>query len=163
VEGSNRDWVTRWRSESTIIASPVSFSFSVILVDILPLYRSSHVLFCRVYVVFLSIMYVHEKSAAEACNSKEFHSSRNMPGVFYIFGQEEWRKCVLQVVGGHRLMPLGGGIPRPRRALARMIVARPRAVPIPLPFIAFTPVRLNIGAFCNISGTMKNRTMLPLM
>ena len=69
-----------------------------------------------------------------------------------------------------------------------MIVARPRAVPIPLPLIAFTPVRLNlwkrkrwsargksewrgarihegtdIGAFCNISGTMKNRTMLPLI
>ena len=103
-------------------------------------------------------------------------------------------------------MPLGVGIPRPRRALARkrrkivisdeghdekfkddgplIIVARPRAVPIPLPLIALTPVRLNlrkricklarvkfgwwsrgadIGAFCNISGTMKNRTMLPLM
>lgn len=87
-------------------------------------------------------------------------------GVFYIFGQEEWRKCLLQVVGGHRLIPLGVGIPRPRRALARkrgkteisnegdgrnpddniprIIVARPRAVPIPLPFIAFCPVRLNL-------------------
>jgi len=86
--------------------------------------------------------------------------------VFYTFGQEEWRKCLLRVVGGHRLMPLGVGIPRPRRALARkrgktvisnggdeekpgdntprIIVARPRAVPIPLPFIAFCPVRLNL-------------------
>lgn len=63
-------------------------------------------------------------------------------------------------------MPLGVGMPRPRRALARkrrkiaisnkgreedlkddkprMIVARPRAVPIPLPLIALTPVRLNL-------------------
>lgn len=66
----------------------------------------------------------------------------------------------------HRLMPLGGGMPRPRRALARkggkiviineeheknlkddeprMIVARPRAVPMPLPLIALTPDRLNL-------------------
>lgn len=75
-------------------------------------------------------------------------------------------ECVLQVVWGYRLMPLGVGIPRPRRALAReegkiaisneghdgdfkdaaprIIVARPRAVPIPLPLIALTPVRLNL-------------------
>lgn len=121
--------------------------------------------------------------------------------------REKHEKCVLKVVSGHRLIPLGGGIPRPRLALARkggkvaisderyetslkddeprIIVARPRAVPIPLPLIAFTPVRLNlckhkgwsaraksewevaggtdIGAFCNISGTMKNLTILPLM
>lgn len=85
---------------------------------------------------------------------------------FAFFGQGEWWRYVLQVVWGYRLMPLGGGIPRPRRALAgkgakmvisdeghekglgdyrpRMIVARPRAVPIPLPLIAFTPVRLNL-------------------
>lgn len=62
-----------------------------------------------------------------------------------------------------------------------MIVALPRAVPIPLPLIALGPMRLNlqrrvsagcsvvlasdthIGAFCNMSGTMKNRTILPLM
>ena len=73
---------------------------------------------------------------------------------------------MLGIVHGHRLIPLGVGIPRPRLALAkkrgkeaisdeeyewslkdggpRMIVARPRAVPIPLPLIAFTPVRLNL-------------------
>ena len=65
----------------------------------------------------------------------------------------------------------------------RMIVALPRAVPIPLPLIAFGPTRLNlkywrsdeqgdklqgsgatyIGAFCSMSGTMKNLTILPLM
>lgn len=63
-----------------------------------------------------------------------------------------------------------------------MIVALPRAVPIPLPFIALGPTRLNLdrnstersaysadrrkthmGAFCSMSGTMKNRTILPLM
>jgi hypothetical protein len=59
-----------------------------------------------------------------------------------------------------------------------MIVALPRAVPIPRPLIAFGPTRLNLkksvddkygrrlsitdmGAFCSISGTMKNLTMLP--
>ena len=61
----------------------------------------------------------------------------------------------------------------------RMMVARPRAVPIPRPRMAFGPTRLNllnlsprathqcistyIGAFCSMSGTIKNRTMLPLM
>ena len=64
-----------------------------------------------------------------------------------------------------------------------MIVALPRAVPIPLPLIALGPTRLNlveisdheqaayiadklkthIGAFCSMSGTMKNLTILPLM
>jgi hypothetical protein len=66
-----------------------------------------------------------------------------------------------------------------------MIVARPLAVPIPRPLIAFGPTRLNlsnnsvwarikecnkmmqvkgrtyIGAFCNMSGTMKKRIILP--
>ena len=32
----------------------------------------------------------------------------------------------------------------PDNYIPRMIVARPRAVPIPLPLIAFTPVRLNL-------------------
>ena len=47
--------------------------------------------------------------------------------------------------------------------LPRRIVARPRALPIPRPFIAFGPIRLNMGACCSISGTMMNRSMLPLM
>ena len=66
--------------------------------------------------------------------------------------------------------------------IPRIIVARPRAVPIPLPLIALGPTRLNliphpcqlqahyslewfshIGAFCNMSGTIKKRTMLPRM
>jgi len=61
----------------------------------------------------------------------------------------------------------------------RIMVARPRAVPIPRPRMAFGPTRLNllslsrdppnqyirthIGAFWSISGTIKNLTMLPLM
>jgi hypothetical protein len=70
--------------------------------------------------------------------------------------------------------------------IPRMIVARPRAVPIPRPRIAFGPTRLNLrrsfqytctcaahasamrrathmGAFWSMSGTMKKRTMLPRM
>lgn len=59
------------------------------------------------------------------------------------------------------------------------MVARPRAVPIPRPRMAFGPTRLNllalsrrqinqyiqthIGAFWSMSGTMKNLTILPLM
>jgi hypothetical protein len=61
----------------------------------------------------------------------------------------------------------------------RIMVARPRAVPIPRPRMAFGPTRLNlsslsraavnhyirthIGAFWSMSGTIKNLTMLPLM
>lgn len=61
----------------------------------------------------------------------------------------------------------------------RIIVARPRAVPIPRPRMAFGPTRLNlltlsrsainqhirthIGAFWSMSGTIKNLTILPLM
>lgn len=44
-----------------------------------------------------------------------------------------------------------------------IIVARPRAAPIPLPFMAFGPTLLNIGACCSISGTTMKRIMLPLI
>ena len=44
--------------------------------------------------------------------------------------------------------------------LARLTVARPLAKPTPLPLC---PLDLNIGAFLNISGTMKKRTWLPRM
>lgn len=40
-------------------------------------------------------------------------------------------------------------------ALARFTVARPLAKPTPFPLV---PRLLNIGAFLNMSGTMKNRT-----
>lgn len=61
----------------------------------------------------------------------------------------------------------------------RIMVARPRAVPIPRPRMAFGPTRLNllclsrgavnqqirthIGAFWSMSGTIKNLTILPLI
>lgn len=40
-------------------------------------------------------------------------------------------------------------------ALALLTVARPLARPTPLPLV---PLLLNIGAFRNMSGTMKKRT-----
>ncbi len=45
-------------------------------------------------------------------------------------------------------------------ALALLTVARPLASPTPRPLV---PLLLNIGAFLSISGTMKNRTWLPLI
>ena len=108
---------------------------------------------------FLRFVYAQRKSTTERMYS--FYGTRD---VLYTFGGEG--EDVLQVVWGYRLMPLGVGMPRPRRALARrgrkipiskegheedlkddeprMMVARPRAVPIPLPLIALTPVRLNL-------------------
>jgi len=110
---------------------------------------------CRVYVVLFLALCMYTKKPQKHATRKHILPEHHTGDVLHIFGQVVW---------DHRLMPLGGGIaPRPRLALARIIVARPRAVPIPLPLIALTPVRLNIGAFCNISGTMKNRTMLPLI
>ncbi len=47
-----------------------------------------------------------------------------------------------------------------RPALARLTVALPLAKPTPRPLV---PLDLNIGAFRNISGTMKKRTWLPRM
>ena len=38
---------------------------------------------------------------------------------FTLFGQEEMQEVHTRVGCSHRLMPLGVGIPRPRRALAR--------------------------------------------
>lgn len=52
-----------------------------------------------------------------------------------------------------RPAPPVGPVPRPLLLCARMIVARPRAVPIPRPFIADAPTpRLNLRVAKGVSG-----------
>jgi len=131
------------------------------LVDIVPLYRFSHPLFCRVHMLFFLALCIYtKKSATKACNSKEFPSSCDMRGVCYIFGQGKmritsrvrsppdasgrWDTTSTPGIGYKMVISDEGHGKSPDDDIPRMIVARPRAVPIPLPLIAFTPVRLNL-------------------